>query len=218
MHTIINRSDLMRLAWTWARQELAYSFIYDWTPGPTYGQRRTATVSEKRSIFADCLRKAWAEMKARAQQWAAHIDSLGALVERSSASLLAELNDSENRSHIDADGWARIEALRAALSVVREREAEKRELIASAKGRFCAVTFTKKDGTERTMQVQPAALHSRLKGDAATDAGKRAAESRRASHPNLLPVWDAQKRAARSINLATVTRIAVDGREHLFRA
>ncbi|UMA64620.1 hypothetical protein LVO79_16705 [Roseivivax marinus] len=208
----------MTLAWMWARQEQCYSFVYDWTPGPTYGQRRSATGVEKRAVFAECLRRAWADMKSRASRQAAYEASLGNLVERSSASLLAEINDIENRERIRSDGWQRLDALQAAISVVQRREAEKRDLIASAGSRFCTVTFTKKDGSERTMQIQPAALRSRLKGDAATDAGKRAAETRRATHPNLLPVWDAQKRAPRSIDLATVTRIAIDGREHVFRA
>ncbi len=94
----------------------------------------------------------------------------------------------------------------------------RRDLIASAGGRFCAVTFRKKDGSERRMQVQPAALRPRLKGEAASDAARRAAFTRQERHPHLLPVWDVRARAPRSINLATVSRIAVDGRVHRFPA
>ncbi|TNC44164.1 hypothetical protein FHG66_20745 [Rubellimicrobium rubrum] len=94
----------------------------------------------------------------------------------------------------------------------------KRDLIESAGGRFCAVTFVKKDGTERRMQVQPAALRHRLKGDAASEAAKRATFTRQERHPHLLPVWDVRARAPRSINLRTVSRIAVDGGVHSFPA
>ena len=96
--------------------------------------------------------------------------------------------------------------------------AAKRDLIASAGGRFCAVTFLKKDGTERKMQVQPAALRTRVKGEAASAAARRATLTREARHPHLLPVWDIRAGAPRSINLRTVSRIAVDGRVHRFAA
>ena len=86
----------------------------------------------------------------------------------------------------------------------------------SAGGRFCGVTLTKKDGAERRMQVQPAALNIRVKGDAASERAKRATLTREARHPHLLPVWDVLARAPRAINLATVSRIAVDGQVHPF--
>jgi hypothetical protein len=96
--------------------------------------------------------------------------------------------------------------------------ARKRDLIASAGGRFCGITFTKKDGTERRMQVQPAALRLREKGEAASAPARRATLTRQERHPHLLPVWDVRARAPRSINLRTVSRIAVDGRVHRFAA
>jgi ribosomal protein S12 methylthiotransferase accessory factor YcaO len=96
--------------------------------------------------------------------------------------------------------------------------AAKRALLEAAGGRFCAVTFRKKDGTERRMQVQPATLRTRLRGDAASEAARRATRTREARHPHLLPVWDVRARAPRSINLATVSRIAVDGQVHRFAA
>ncbi|TNC74185.1 hypothetical protein [Rubellimicrobium roseum] len=92
----------------------------------------------------------------------------------------------------------------------------KRDLLASAGGRFCGVTFVKTDGTERQMQVQPAALGPRLKGEAASERARRAARTREMRHPHLLPVWDVRAGAPRSINLRTVSRIAVDGRVHRF--
>ena len=130
----------------------------------------------------------------------------------------------ESKTHWEQPDYARIGVLRAALRAAQEHEAAaldyaaKRDLIASAGGRFCAVTFTKADGSERTMQVQPATLHRHVKGDAATEAGKRAVETRKARHPHLLPVWDAKAHAPRSVNLATISRIAVDGVVHEYRA
>ena len=57
-----------------------------------------------------------------------------------------------------------------------------------------------------------------VKGDDATPSARKAAETRRERHPHLLPVWDADKRAIRSVNLSTVTRITVDGHTHRFAA
>ena len=68
------------------------------------------------------------------------------------------------------------------------------------------------------MRIQPASLKLHVKGDAATDAGRKGAETRAARHPHLMPVWDAEKKAIRSINLSTVTRIAVGGQVHTFAA
>ena len=84
-------------------------------------------------------------------------------------------------------------------------------LIASAKGRFCSVTFIKADGTLRRMNVQPAKLAKHVKGDAASDAGKKATATRKERHPHLLPVWDVKASAPRSINLKTVKAIRIDG-------
>ena len=94
--------------------------------------------------------------------------------------------------------------------------ANKRTLIGKAKGRFCSVTFIKKDGSIRTMQVQPSKLAKHAKGDAAPDAGKKAVATRKERHPNLFPVWDVQAQAPRSINLATTQSITVDGVTHAF--
>ena len=130
----------------------------------------------------------------------------------------------ESKTHWEQPDYARIGVLRAALRAAQEHEAAapdyaaKRDLIASAGGRFCAVTFTKADGTERTMQVQPATLQRHVKGAAATEAGKQAVQTRKARHPHLLPVWDAKAHAPRSVNLATISRIAVDGVVHGYRA
>lgn len=123
---------------------------------------------------------------------------------------------------------AKMEAsvLNATAQATKEREAEektaaalteKRELIESAGGRFASVVFTKKDGSRRQMRVQPAKLKYHVKGDAASEPAQRAVETRKARHPNLLPVWDVEASAPRSVNLATVSRIAVNGAVHEFR-
>ena len=95
---------------------------------------------------------------------------------------------------------------------------EKRALIASAEGRFASVVFTKKDGTRRMMRIQPAKLKYHVKGDAACEAAQKAVQTRAARHPNLMPVWDTEAAAPRSVNLETISRIAVNGAVHEYHA
>ncbi|MEL7178509.1 MAG: hypothetical protein AAFN63_01645 [Pseudomonadota bacterium] len=163
-----------------------------------------------RKLFGGLLKQAWAEVKARVE----HIE-LTPDQARDALNMLRNKDRWSDADYAEADRLARI----AATSVAADRAAdfaEKRELIASAKGRFCSVEFMKADGSERTMQVQPATLAKRIKGNAATDAGKRAVISRKARHPRLLPVWDVKAQAPRSINLATVKTITVDGMAHAY--
>ncbi|MEM6890897.1 MAG: hypothetical protein AAF636_22585 [Pseudomonadota bacterium] len=119
----------------------------------------------------------------------------------------------ECKSRLSEADYAEMKRLRSELVT-----AEKRALIESAKGRFVSVVFTKKDGSLREMRVQPAKLKFHLRGDAAPESAKRAAEKRKARHPHLLPVWDVEASAPRSVNLATVSRIAVDGHVHEYQA
>lgn len=89
---------------------------------------------------------------------------------------------------------------------------EMRALIASAQGRFCSVTFIKKDGSERIMNIQPARITKAIKDpDEVSAIDKQRTETRRVNNPHLLPVWDNAKQAIRSVNLDTVTEIKVDG-------
>ncbi len=170
------------------------------------------------SILATHLSRVWAEAKRRVVLARQEAEMTPADRTRHAITAL------EGKDRWTQADYARIGVLRAALRAAVEHEqaapdyAEKRQLIEAAKGRFCAVTFIKKDGTERTMQVQPATLKGHVKGDTATDAGKQAVATRKATHPNLLPVWDAKAKAPRSINLATVSRIAVNGTVHEYRA
>ena len=126
-------------------------------------------VRSRRRLFADCLRRALAEAKTPKQPITPEVERLRSLV-----------MDLENRDRLGHEGIQRLAAARAELRAA-EAEADlasKRKLIASAKGRFCAVTFTKKDGSQRTMKVQPAKLKFHVKGDAATEPGKKATATR----------------------------------------
>ena len=128
----------------------------------------------------------------------------------------------ENKDRWSRADYDKAEKLRADLRTAQDHEkaetvyAEKRALIAAAAGRFCSVTFTKKDGTERTIRVQPATLRGHVKGKDASEAGRKASLTRVRRHPHLLPVWDAEANAPRSVNLATVSRIAANGQVHTF--
>ncbi|TNF12808.1 MAG: hypothetical protein EP320_11115 [Rhodobacteraceae bacterium] len=205
-----DRAAIMRAAWVIVRRFLG---------------RTHETLSQ---LLSRALKLAWSDAKQEAQVAkvvAAKRAEADALAQRSSADLNAEIVTLENADTLGSAGRARLSELQAALRKAEAREAadyaEKRKLIASAKGRFASITFTKKDGTRRVMRVQPATLRQHVKGaDAsdASDAGRRAAEARAQRHPNLLPVWDAEKQAPRSVNLATVSQIKVNGVTHEFRA
>lgn len=225
MEALEIRREVMHMAWGLVRDFMwrEYELVQDWTPGPAYGRQRQTTATEKRAVFAEALRRSWSNVKQAEEQRARR----AAEATRPAAELDAEIIRLENRTFLGQDGIARLAALRRAHAAALTREAEeakaadlahKRALIASAKGRICAVTFTKKDGAQRVMKIQPATLKFHVKGDAATESGKKAAATRAAHHPHLLPVWDAEAKAPRSVNLETVSRIAVDGQIHLFDA
>lgn len=150
------------------------------------------------------LRNAWADYRAK-QRGLRLVDELTA---REKA--LATLEAKTFTTPADRD---EIAVLRTAIAQEHAAPAlaAKRALIEAAP---CVVTFTKADGTLRTMRVEPGKLLA--KGAAATKAGQRATKSRKARHPNLLPVWDADKDAPRNVNLATVSRIATPERVHTF--
>ncbi|HBZ45308.1 MAG TPA: hypothetical protein DEO85_14925 [Maritimibacter sp.] len=136
--------------------------------------------------------------------------------------LAQRIENLENRDVLGASGLRELSDLRSAHVAAQRREIEaneaKREMIASAKGRFCHVVFTKKDGSARQMTVQPAALKNHVKGADGRESARRAAETRAERHPHLMPVWDVEKQACRTVNLATVNRIAVNGAVHEFHA
>ena len=207
---LYNRSEIMTAAWVIVR-------------------RFRGNGEPHRQLMARALRSAWftAKMEAQAQRKVAEaMEEREALAARAAASLWAQIQDMENRNYLGHDGIVDLSQLRVAYHTAAQREAEekaaaelaeKRRLIESAGGRFASVVFTKKDGARRQMRVQPAKLKYHVKGDAASDPAQRAVGTRKARHPNLLPVWDVEASAPRSVNLATVSRIAVNGAVHEFR-
>lgn len=76
-----------------------------------------------------------------------------------------------------------------------------KSLLKATNGRFFTVTFTKQDGTLRTMNAR-VGVTSHIKGTGAPRAG---------TNDKYLTVFDAQKRAYRTINLDTVTSAKIDG-------
>lgn len=168
---------------------------------------KSMSVSDRRCRFASCLRQAWYAAK----------QAMRKPVELTPAKRLRrQVVAMENRTTLGWDGIQELSRLKADLVAVgaeeRRVEAEKkRDIIKASEGHCCTVSFIKKDGSLRQMRVQPAGLKFHAKGDAATDAGRKGAVTRAARHPHLLPVWDAEKRVIRSVNLDTGTRVAVGG-------
>lgn len=101
----INRKALCAMAWTIARQD-------QWS-------RRLPSV---RGLFGEALRKAWAEMKRRAEF--ARKNTATDL--QSAASLQAQIRDLENRDVLGVDGLGRLSALRVAYVEAVEREADRK--------------------------------------------------------------------------------------------
>lgn len=178
--TTINRAEVMTTAWAKAR-EMMEMFGY--------------AASQLRSVFAQCLSEAWAVAKAKAADAALSIEMVAYMIV-----------DLENRDTLGREGLNRLSQLRVLLREKRSAQAiaERAALIKAAP---CTVTFIKADGTARTMNVSHDALRAHVKGADATEAGQKATATRKARHPHLLPVWDADKDAPRSINLTTLRSI-----------
>lgn len=202
----INRSEVFSFAWTIARQEL-------WS--------RCLPAPRLRSLFPDALRRAWAELKRRAAIAAERAKQ----TMRPSSDIWADIQALENRTTLGHEGINQLADFQRAYHDACQREAEekaraemeaKRKMIAAARGRFVPVTFTKKDGSERQMRIQPATLKRHLK-DTASESARKAAQTRAERHPHLMPVWDVEARAPRSVNLTTISWIAVDGQVHEYR-
>ena len=173
------------------------------------------------ALRSRALKAAWftAREEVRVARMAAKAaQERAALSSRPLAAIEAEIAALEQRNYQGHEGRERLRELRAALQPAAQREAQekKRALIASAAGRFASVTFIKKDGSRRVMRVQPATLKYHVKGAAACEAAQKAVQTRAERHPNLMPVWDADACAPRSVNLETVSRIAVNGAVHEF--
>ncbi|MEL6563923.1 MAG: hypothetical protein AAFQ59_05725 [Pseudomonadota bacterium] len=80
----------------------------------------------------------------------------------------------------------------------------------------CTVTFRKSDGTSRVMRVLARETRSHVKGDRATPSGRKVSHTLAFRHTHLLPVWDDEAKAIRSVNLSTVIRIVTPTETHSF--
>ncbi|MBL9062753.1 hypothetical protein [Tabrizicola sp.] len=206
-----DRAQIMQAAWTIARRFAGNR--------ETWGQRLSRALKSVWWDVKDAARSA-ARLAAAVAERAAHFAG------RSAASIRAEVENMENTDRLGFDGIQRLSDARRALAEAEAREADaaaedfaaKRALIAAAQGRFYVVSFIRADGTRRVMRVQPAALKFHVKGEAASEASRKAAETRAQRHSHLQPVWDADAKAPRSVNLATILSIKVDGATHTFNA
>lgn len=72
----------------------------------------------------------------------------------------------------------------------------------------CAVTFIKADGSERTMNISRKRLEDHMEANPPVDDRyKKAAETRKKNHPNLLTVFDVDSDTVKSINMKTIQKI-----------
>lgn len=162
-----------------------------------------------REAFRMELTRAWSTVKRRT-----------ALMARGADRLTAEADALDAKRWLSEGEMAQVRELRAMAAEAAQIEAGEKEAAAlAAKAALitaaprAVVTFTKANGTERVMHVEPGELAHHVSGKTSP-----AARTRKARHQHLLNVWDAEKAAPRSINLLTITRIAVGGREHVFSA
>ena len=169
--------------------------------------RTRFALTPNRAAFRMSLKSAWSEAKRALRE---KLES--AEVRRLRENILAI----ECKTFLSDDDRTKLAQLKAELASQREADAmaKKRDLIASAKGRFASVVFIKKDGTRRQMRIQPATLKKHIKGAKASASAQKAAQTRAERHTHLMPVWDVEASAPRSVNLATVSRIAVNGTVH----
>ena len=91
-----------------------------------------------------------------------------------------------------------------------------KRIIEDANSHLVSVSFVKKDGTDRTMNIQYAAMFSRLKGEEGDESGRKAAEKAKESHPEHMPVYCVDSKGIRKINLDTVYKIVSKGKTYEF--
>lgn len=97
-----------------------------------------------------------------------------------------------------------------------ERREFVNSLLKEANSSFITIEFTKKDGSNRVMNIQQAALANNVVGEAASESAKRAVETRKKNNPNLIAVYDVQKHDIRSVNADTVKRVTSKGVTYVF--
>ena len=91
-----------------------------------------------------------------------------------------------------------------------------KSLIEKANGTVVGVTFTKADGTPRTMAFRKGVKHSKLSGDVKGTAPEATAKRKATNLENgCLSVHD-QNNGYSTINLVTVSRLRIKGNTILF--
>lgn len=208
---VYDRAAIMREAWAATRHALIVGANFN---------------LDRRDVFARELRTAWANAKWNAAcEIARAKDALTPRPAPTAEGLRTAIDMIEAQSFTTPADRDELAALRAELAALVAEDtppttpatpAEKRAVIEAQGGKIVSVVFVKKDGTLRTMKVQPAALKPRLKGDAASPAAKKATATRKARHPHLYPVYDVEAQAARSINLETVQTITAGGQTYRY--
>lgn len=219
-----NTSAIMRRAWAWAKADRDFHSAYDWTTGVGYGRPIPVPAAERRAIFAKYLARAWEAAKARVQTdeaaWITRNDPTAHGLQVAIDELRWQLSSFGLEQKLDGLRQrleARVEEVR--LQMAQKRAiTRKAALIVSAGNRVIRVTFTKKDGARRVMRINPAELRNHLKGRDACQSAQKASQTRKERHPHLMPVWDVEAQGARSVNLLTVSRIAIGERVHRFAA
>lgn len=83
-------------------------------------------------------------------------------------------------------------------------------IMEASDGAFFNVVFIKKDGSRRSMTARYGVSKGVL-GDEASESAKKALVTWRENNPNLLRLFDAHKRAFRTVNLDTIESLRVNG-------
>lgn len=112
--------------------------------------------------------------------------------------------------------WDAKEAARCADDCARKAASQ----MAHFAGRSAASIRTEVHNMENTDWLGVAGIErlSDARRALAEAEAREAAETRAQRRANLLPVWDADAKASRSVNLATILSIKVDGATHTFNA
>lgn len=97
------------------------------------------------------------------------------------------------------------------MAKLEARYAQIKALLATAGARFITIHFKKVNGEDRSITYNAKAAAKRVKGEQASPSAQQAAATRSANNPNLLNVWDHEKKGFRSINMDTIYRISIDG-------
>ncbi len=161
--------------------------------------------------FASYLREAWVNEKSRLANVREAQRVAGLTVDQ----LRAEIDQIENSPTNGGTAPSTVH-LRKTLTakLAEESNAQKRAIIQDTSA--CVVTFTKADGSRRVMRVSAQHLRHHVKGDQASRSSRIASHTRAYRHTNLLPVWDSEAKAIKSVNLSTVTRIETPEQTHTY--